>query len=136
MDWDDKYNDGLVHMGFAPQREESIPDKSTEAQPDPMDMANPVSVYLFLSDDAQDEVEMAYLDSTTKNSCHQNLGISFTQITVKSLKSQQKFLRPQHIGVGQFLAHPVAGRGFFLHYGSVSNGSIFTKFQQGCQTNT
>ena len=43
-------------MDFASQREDSIPNKSAEGGFDPMDIANPVSAYFFLSDDAQDEI--------------------------------------------------------------------------------
>jgi len=33
-----------------------MPDKSAEGGFDPMDIANPVSAYFFLSDDAQNEI--------------------------------------------------------------------------------
>jgi len=52
MDWDDEYD----NMDYSSHGKESIPDKSTEGGIDPMDIANPVSAYFFLSDDAQDEI--------------------------------------------------------------------------------
>ena len=43
-------------MDNASQRDGSMPDKGgSEGGLDPMDIANPVSAYFFLSDDAQDE---------------------------------------------------------------------------------
>jgi len=56
MDWDDEYDNGYNDMDNALQREESMPDKSAEGGFDPMDIANPVSAYFLLSDDAQDEI--------------------------------------------------------------------------------
>ena len=56
MDWDDEYDNGYNDMDNASQREESMPDKRAEGGLDPMDIANPVSAYFFLSDDAQDEI--------------------------------------------------------------------------------
>lgn len=52
MDWDNEYD----NMDYISHREESIPDKSTEGGLDPMDISDPVSAYLFLSEDAQDEI--------------------------------------------------------------------------------
>lgn len=49
---DDEYD----NMDYSSHGKESIPDKSTEGGIDPMDIANPVSAYFFLSDDAQDEI--------------------------------------------------------------------------------
>lgn len=56
MDWDDEYDSGYDDMGHASHREISMPDKSAEGGFDPMDIANPVSAYFFLSDDAQNEI--------------------------------------------------------------------------------
>ncbi|MFH1950147.1 MAG: hypothetical protein ABIL06_00875 [Pseudomonadota bacterium] len=52
MDWDEEYD----NMDHNSHREDSSPDKSTEGGLDPMDIANPVSAYFFLSDDLQDEL--------------------------------------------------------------------------------
>jgi len=52
MDWNDEYD----NMDYSPHGEETIPDKSTEDGIDPMYIANPVSAYFLLSDDAQDEI--------------------------------------------------------------------------------
>jgi len=56
MDWDDEYDNGYNDMDNASRRDASMPDKSAEGGLDPMDIANPVSAYFFLSDDAQDEI--------------------------------------------------------------------------------
>ncbi len=56
MAWDHEYDNGYNDMDYASHREESIPDKSAEGGFGPMDIANPVSAYFFLSDDAQDEL--------------------------------------------------------------------------------
>jgi len=56
MDWDDEYDSGYNDMSHASHRDTSMPDKSAEGGLDPMDIANPVSAYFFLSDDAQDEI--------------------------------------------------------------------------------
>jgi len=56
MDWDDEYDSGYDDLDYGSHQEESIPDKSAEGELDPMDIANPVSAYFFLSDDAQDEL--------------------------------------------------------------------------------
>ena len=63
MDWDDEYNeeydDAMAYddIDYASHRYRSIPDKGgSEGGLDPMDIANPVSAYFFLSDDAQDEI--------------------------------------------------------------------------------
>ncbi|MBC8418364.1 MAG: hypothetical protein H8E10_07210 [Desulfobacterales bacterium] len=63
MDWDDEYNeeyDDAIAYGdvdHASHRDGSMPDKGgSEGRLDPMDIANPVSAYFFLSDDAQDEI--------------------------------------------------------------------------------
>jgi len=52
MDWDDEF-DEMIHGG---DRTGSILDEDSGAGLDPLDIANPSSAYLFLSDDAQDEI--------------------------------------------------------------------------------
>ncbi|MBW2202582.1 MAG: hypothetical protein JRF52_00435 [Deltaproteobacteria bacterium] len=52
MDWDDEYD----NMDYSPHREEATSDKGPEGRLDPMNIANPVSAYLFLNDDVQDEI--------------------------------------------------------------------------------
>ena len=52
MDWDDGYD----NMDYSPHREEATSDKSAEGGLNAMDITSPASVYLFLSDDAQDEI--------------------------------------------------------------------------------
>ena len=49
-----------------------MPDKSAERRFDPMDIANPVSAYFFLSSDARDEISGA----TGKSSHASLVGIS------------------------------------------------------------
>ncbi len=56
MDWDDGYDNGHQDMDYVSHRDEYTPDKSAKGGLDPMDIANPVSAYFFLSDDAQDEI--------------------------------------------------------------------------------
>jgi hypothetical protein len=56
LDWGDEFDNGYNGMVYGPHREESILDKGTEGGLDPMDITDPASAYLFLSDDAQDEV--------------------------------------------------------------------------------
>jgi len=64
MDWDDEFDDNYdsdsaydnTHSTF--QRDEPTPDGSNARNGfDPRDIANPVSAYFFLSDDAQDEID-------------------------------------------------------------------------------
>ncbi|MBL7216765.1 MAG: hypothetical protein ISS62_03655 [Desulfobacteraceae bacterium] len=52
MDWDDGYD----NMDYSPHREEATSDKSAEGGLNAMDITSPASVYLFLGDDAQDEI--------------------------------------------------------------------------------
>jgi len=56
MDWDDEYDNGYNDMDYTVHREESMPEKDAEAGLDPLDIYSQVSAYLFLSDDAQDEI--------------------------------------------------------------------------------
>jgi hypothetical protein len=56
MDWDNEDYNGYGDMDHASHRNSSLLDKGAEGGLDPMDIANPVSAYFFLSDDAQDEI--------------------------------------------------------------------------------
>ena len=57
MDWNDEYDNGYGDMGFASHQNNSMPDVgSSEGGFNPTDISNPVSAYLFLSDDAQEEI--------------------------------------------------------------------------------
>jgi len=56
MDWDDEYDNGYDDMDNTSQRDGSMPDKGSEGGLDPMNIANPVSAYFFLSNDAQDKI--------------------------------------------------------------------------------
>ena len=57
MDWDDEYDNGYDDMGHTSHRDNSMPDNgSANGGLDFKDIANPVSAYFFLSDDAQDEI--------------------------------------------------------------------------------
>ena len=70
MDWDDEYDNGYNDMDNASQRDGSMPDKgSSEGGLDPMNIANPVSAYFFLSDDAQDEITRAKKKNMKCGSC-------------------------------------------------------------------
>jgi Zn ribbon nucleic-acid-binding protein len=52
MDWDDEF-DEIIHGTV---RTGSMPDEVSGSGLDPMDITDPASAYLFLSDDAQDEI--------------------------------------------------------------------------------
>ena len=57
MDWDNEYDNGYNDMGHTSHRDSTMSDNgSSEGRLDPADIANPVSAYFFLSDDAQDEI--------------------------------------------------------------------------------
>jgi len=56
MDWDDEFDSGYDDIDYPSQQDKSLPDKSAEDELNPMDITNPASAYLFLSDDAQDEI--------------------------------------------------------------------------------
>ncbi len=73
MDWDDEYDNGFNDMDNASQRDRSMPDEgSSDGGLDPMDIANPVSAYFFLSDDAQDEISGSDKKSMKCHSCGQS----------------------------------------------------------------
>jgi predicted Zn-ribbon and HTH transcriptional regulator len=52
MDWDDEFDEMINGTGHAG----SMVDQASEGRLDPTDISDPVSAYLFLSDDAQDEI--------------------------------------------------------------------------------
>jgi len=59
MDRNDEYDNGHDDMDFASHRHSSMPNEgSSEEGFDPMDIANPISGYFVLSDDAQDEISV------------------------------------------------------------------------------
>ena len=45
-------------MNYAALREESMPDRSVEGEFELVEISDPVSPYFFLSNDAQDEIEL------------------------------------------------------------------------------
>lgn len=70
MDWDDEYDNGYDEMSHASHRSNSMSDNgSSEGGFDPMDIANPVSAYFFLSDDAQDEISGTDKKKMKCNAC-------------------------------------------------------------------
>jgi len=56
MDWNDESDNGYDHMAHDSQSTGSMPDEGSERGLDPLDIDDPTSAYLFLSDDAQDEI--------------------------------------------------------------------------------
>ncbi|MDQ1336956.1 MAG: hypothetical protein QG552_3906 [Thermodesulfobacteriota bacterium] len=56
MDWDDEFDNEYGEMAYNPHRDNSMPGEDSVGGLDPMDISNPASAYLFLSDDAQDEI--------------------------------------------------------------------------------
>lgn len=52
MDWDDEFDEMIHGTGLTG----SMLDEVSEERLDPMEITNPASAYLFLSDDAQDEI--------------------------------------------------------------------------------
>ena len=57
MDWDDEYDNGYDDTGHGSHQDNSMSDKgNSEGDLDFKDITKPVSVYFFLSDDAQDEI--------------------------------------------------------------------------------
>ena len=78
MDWDDEYDNGHNDMDNASQRDGSMPDKSAEEGFNPTDIANPVSAYFFLSDDAQDDISGGKKKNMKCRSCgHRFAGESY-----------------------------------------------------------
>ena len=56
MDLDDEYDNSYDDMANASHHDSPMRGEANEGGLDPMDIANPVSAYFFLSDDAQDEI--------------------------------------------------------------------------------
>ncbi len=56
MDWDDDFDTGHDDIAHGAHRDNSMPEKNLLGGLDPLDITNPASAYLFLSDDAQDEI--------------------------------------------------------------------------------
>jgi len=85
MDWDDEFDDNYdsdslydnTHATY--QRDGSIPDGSAAGNGlDPTDIANPVSAYFLLSDDAQDEINGSSHKKMKCRSCgHRFLGETY-----------------------------------------------------------
>ena len=77
MEKDDEHDNGHDDIDYASQREESMPDNSSEGGFDPMDIANPLIVYFFLSDDAQDEISGSDREKMKCLSCAQVHGETY-----------------------------------------------------------
>ena len=79
MDWDDEYDNGYDDMGHGSHRDNSMSDKGNpEGGLDFKDIANPVSAYLFLSDDVQDEISGGKKKNMKCGSCgHRFTGESY-----------------------------------------------------------
>lgn len=56
MDWDDEFDSGYDEVDNSSQRRGFMDDQGTDGNFDPLDITNPASAYLFLSDDAQDKI--------------------------------------------------------------------------------
>ncbi|OIP43593.1 MAG: hypothetical protein AUK25_01020 [Desulfobacteraceae bacterium CG2_30_51_40] len=56
MDWDDEFDNDFREIANDAHRDSSISGIDPVGGLDPMDISNPASAYLFLSDDAQDEI--------------------------------------------------------------------------------
>ena len=56
MDWDDDFDNGYDDIGNSSQQHGIIEEKRANGGFDPMDVADPINAYFFLSDDAQDEI--------------------------------------------------------------------------------
>ena len=56
MDWDEEFDNGYDELNNSSQQQGIIQDDGANEGFDPMDITNPASAYLFLSDDAQDEI--------------------------------------------------------------------------------
>ncbi len=59
MNCDDEYAGGYDGMGDSLHRDESVTDMTAGGRLDPTDITDPTSSYLFLSDDAQDEISVS-----------------------------------------------------------------------------
>lgn len=70
MDWDDEYDNGYNDMVHTSHRDSSVPDTdNSDGGLDFKDIANPVSAYFFLSDDAQDEISGTHKKKMKCHSC-------------------------------------------------------------------
>jgi hypothetical protein len=57
MDWDDEFDNGYDQMAHHdPHSHNAIHGEGPAEDLDPLNITNPSSAYLFLSDDAQDEI--------------------------------------------------------------------------------
>ena len=73
MDPDDEFDERYDGTSNVSRTDKSMADKSgTESGLDPIDIANPVSAYFFLSDDAQDEISGSDKKSMKCHSCGQS----------------------------------------------------------------
>ncbi len=85
MDWDDSYDeewDDATEYGDrdynSAEGKASTGSGDSKNSFDPLDIANPVSAYFFLSDDAQDEIEGAGRRRTKCTSCgHRFMGETY-----------------------------------------------------------
>jgi len=79
MDWDDEYDNGYNDISHPSQRDSSMPDTgNSDGGLDFKDIANPVSTYFFLSDDAQDEISGEKKKNMKCGSCgHRFAGESY-----------------------------------------------------------
>jgi hypothetical protein len=69
MDWDDEFDSGYDGIGDSSQQHGIIDEKRNNCDFDPMDVANPISAYFFLSDDAQDEISVRKRNTIICRSC-------------------------------------------------------------------
>jgi len=79
MEWDDENDNGYDDMGHTSHRDNSMSDNgNSDGGLDFKDIANPVSAYLFLSDDVQDEISGGKKKSMKCGSCgHRFTGESY-----------------------------------------------------------
>jgi len=56
MDWDDEFDNDFREIANDAHRDSSMSGIDPVGGLDPADISNPASAYLFLSDDAQDEI--------------------------------------------------------------------------------
>jgi len=91
MDWDDEYDNGYNDMDNGSQRDGSMPDKSSsDGGLDFTDIANPVSAYFFLSDDAQDEISGGKKKNMKCGSCGHRYAGEFYDICPECFSSDTK----------------------------------------------
>jgi len=56
MDWDDEFDSGYDAFDNSSEKHGLTDEQGADADFNPLDITNPASAYLFLSDDAQDEI--------------------------------------------------------------------------------